>query len=180
MLKICKIAIVVVVFLCLYFFLFHPSATFERLDRLQIKLSSIKNNVLILFFDVFGYPEDVKMASADELFQAINTYRNQQNFLPLEKKETLCIMAKNKLNTLPTIVHTNKYELISDLDDEGEATHQGKEIIQVFPQRVSAESIINRFWLRPFSQQKEVIENPIWRYGCGAITELQLVFIFSQ
>lgn len=180
MINVLKIVFIVFLFVFAGFFLFRPVSTIEMINRLQQRLGYIKNTASGLFFDTFGYPSDPNMASGDDLLQAVNSYRTQQNLPLLEKKESICLSAVNELNTLPSFVHTKKYEQIKDFDNEERQIIKGKEIIQTFEQPFLAENILNRFWLKPFSQQKNIVNERFWRYGCGAVSGLQLVFIFSR
>jgi len=132
-----------------------------------------KNFYLGVFYDTFGYPTDSRMTTADELMEAINTHRIKHGLYPINKKEALCDLAKEELKNSYPLIYTKNYQMVRDFN-------QGKEILQVFEEPTLAKNIINRYWWRPFSQQQKTITDPNWRLGCGAVSNLQLVFIFSR
>lgn len=148
--------------------------------KIKISAEIAKNSILGLFYSTFGYPADPRMTTADELFRVINSYRVQAGLTVLNKKDFLCEDAEASLKSLSSVIYTKKYEMIRDFRDDRERVFLGKELTQVFEQPVLAENVLARFWLQPFSQQKKIVDDSVWRYGCGAVSNLQLVFIFSQ
>lgn len=151
--------VVMIIFGIYFIYLNHPST----------KRTEIKKFFQGIFYDSFGYPSDPTMATGDELFASVNQYRYQNSLPPIEKRQSICDLAQEELSSAYSLIYTKNYLLVKE-----------NMIIQVFGQPTQAENIINRYWWRPFGQQKKVISQPDWRNGCAVVSNQQLVFIFSQ
>jgi len=158
--------------------------TNERFHSLLTKVTSgaksAKNLVAGIFYDIYGYPADRRMSTASELQEAVNDYRKVRDLAPIIEKYDICRIANQELVDISTLNYTKNYRFVKDIQNPSADIIAGQEIVQAFEFPTLAENVINLYWWRPFSQQKKVLDDPSWRSGCAAISNLQVVFIFSR
>lgn len=120
------------------------------------------------------------MSTADELFDAMNNYRQSHNISTLQKSDLLCGVAQNRANEQ---VANGGLDGHSGFDkyaqDQNEFSQMG-EVLFGGNQPQYGVHIVEYGWNRSLTGHKEAIQNPIWQYGCGGIAGYFAVFIFSS
>lgn len=142
-------------------------------------LADARQFYLDLFFDAFGYPPDQNMSTAKELFEAVNQYRRARALASLLEHSSLCQIAQADFQALYPFISTKNYALVK-LFEQREGFAKMGEIIQTAPHPNIGKHIVNVRWARSFSQQKEILEDPEWRFGCGAVSEYNVTFVFGK
>lgn len=142
-------------------------------------LADARQFYLDLFFDVFGYPPDDRMSTAKELFDAANKYRSARALPPLQEHSSLCQIAKADFQELYAFASSKNFAIVRH-SEQKEAFGPIGEIIQSGSQPNLGKHIVGVRWARSFSQQKEILEDPEWQFGCGVVSEFNVVFVFGK
>lgn len=136
------------------------------------KITEVKQFYGNIFFDVLGYPADQRMADSDELFNEVNKYRQEKLLSSLQKDDDLCNIAKSGLDQLYSLSETKNYDLTKRYPKMAEIIQEGK-------QPNLAKNIVRLRWSHLFSNQKEVLEDKNWTFGCSLISGYNVAFVFS-
>ncbi len=135
---------------------------------------------LALFFEIFGYPEDEKMATSEELFEAVNVYRNDRGLKEIEQNKYLCQWAQDKMRELFSVVYTTRYDATKRYSPEGSEIKEIGEIDEVISRPSLASNLVEKRWARVFASPRDLLNDPRWSYGCGAIAGQTIVFLFGR
>ncbi len=133
-----------------------------------------------LFFEIFGYPEDEKMATAEELFEAVNTYRNSRGLNEIEQNKYLCQLAQDRLQELFSVVYTTRYDVVRRYSSEDPDVKEIGEIDEIVSRPSLATNLVERRWAHAFASPRDLLSDPRWNYGCGVITGQTIVFLFGR
>ncbi|MDH7475845.1 MAG: hypothetical protein QHH09_00025 [Microgenomates group bacterium] len=131
-----------------------------------------------IFFEVFGSPTDVQMATADEILQAINDFRRAQKLEEIVLDVSLCQVAEKDMSELMAIASKQQYETVRDTELFG-----NKKIIEFFDAKIQASSakhIVENRWGRPLTAQGKVLVDPQLTSACGLVTGYNIVFVFAK
>lgn len=176
------IAIAVVIFFLLKQNIFHPN----WLPKINLKFAStikitdgVKDYYNRLFFDIFGYPQDKNMTTADELLQVVNTYRTSKKLDALDEDSNLCDLAKSKMAEISTIRQKKVFDEVKTITDDKNFKKIGQ-ITQGFVQKSSAKTIVNLRWSNFSFPQKKLMEDPDWDVACANVSGNTVVFLFGK
>lgn len=134
---------------------------------------------LSLFFEVFGMPVDTQMATADEIFEAVNRYRKTNGLSDIVKDDELCRIAEKDLAELMSIATRQQHQLIREIEGLP-LNRKATEIIEVRNQPSSGKHIVENLWARPLSQQQKILLDPSFTLGCSAVSGYNIVFVFGK
>lgn len=126
------------------------------------------------------YPADARMATADELFVAINEYRKTHNINQLQKSDTLCTIAQTRANQLLVLGKLDDHAGFSSLVHNQQEFNSMGEIIQGGKQPNYAVHIVEWGWGRSLTGHAESMRDPKWQYRCGGVAGYFSVFVFGQ
>lgn len=125
-------------------------------------------------------PADPRMSTADELFDALNSYRQDHNIPAVQKDDLLCSIAQNRANEqianggLDDHAGFNKYA-----QNQNEFSRMG-EVLFGGNQPEYGVHIVEYGWDRSLTGHREVIQDSGWGYGCSGIAGYYAVFVFGQ
>lgn len=125
-------------------------------------------------------PPDDRMSTGEELNTAMNSYRNAHNLTAVQATEGICSIAQSRANEqsanngLDSHAGFNKY-----VQNQSEFTRMG-EVLFGGNQPQYGVHIVEFGWDRSLTGHKEAIQDPSWRFGCGAISGYYAVFIFGS
>lgn len=176
------LVVAVVIFFLLKQNIYHPSwlPKINIQAKSSIKLADgIKDYYNNLFFNIFGYPQDNKMATSDELLQAVNTYRSSKKLDTLDEDSVLCDLAKGKMSEIATISQKKVFDEVKTITDD-KNFKKIAQITQGFVQKSSAKTIVNIRWSNASFPQKKLLEDPDWDAACVNVTGNTVVFLFAK
>ncbi len=182
-------AILLSISLMIFFLLIHViNQDLTQQDKVPVKnkgsqliltLATARQFYLDLFFDVFGYPPDDRMSTKEELFDAVNQYRVARGMDALREHPSLCGIAQADFQQLYAFYSNRTVQIVRRSSQKGEITEIG-EIINAGLQPNEGQHIVNAKWARSFSSQKTLLEDPQWQFGCAAVSEFNVTFIFGK
>jgi len=124
-------------------------------------------------------PPDPRMSTAEELFEAMNTYRKAHGVSTLSKNDMLCDVAQNRANEQIANGGLDGHAGFSKhFNDQNEFNRVG-EVLFGGSQPQYGVHIVEFGWDRSLTGHKEAIRNPVWNHGCGGIADYYAVFIFG-
>lgn len=151
-----------------------PSSKNSSSEWLLIK----KNEALTLA----NIPNDERMSTPDELFEAMNNYRITHNLQPLTKDSTLCNVAQKRAEELQKLGnldnHEGFYNYLEDFVKGGFETMPSEVLYYGGP--LLGVHIVEYGWDRSLTGHRDEIQNLIWNRGCAGINSKAVVFIFGR
>ena len=133
-----------------------------------------------LFILVLSNPPDERMATADELFIAINQYRASHSLPQLQKHQTLCNIAQTRANQFLELGKLDNHEGFKPLAESQKDFDNMSEIIQGGVQPNLAVHVVEWGWGRSLTGHREAMLEPKWSSGCGGVAGYFSVFIFGR
>ncbi|MBI2621046.1 MAG: hypothetical protein HYW63_00175 [Candidatus Levybacteria bacterium] len=124
-------------------------------------------------------PPDPRMSTAEELNEAMSSYRKSHNLPTLSQSDLLCSIAQNRANEqlanggLDNHAGFEKYA-----QNQNEFSRMG-EVLFGGAQPQYGVHIVEYGWDRSLTGHREAIQNPAWNYGCGGVAGYYAVFIFG-
>ncbi len=125
-------------------------------------------------------PKDERMATADELFTAINNYRASHGVGVIEKHQTLCNIAQTRANQLLKLGELDNHEGMESLAKSQSDFDNMGEILQGGVQPNLAVHVVEWGWGRSLTGHKESMLNKKWTHGCGGVAGYFSVFSFGS
>ena len=125
-------------------------------------------------------PRDERMATADELFTAINNYRTSHGVGSVEKHQTLCNIAQTRANQLLELGELDSHAGMKSLAKSQLDFDNMGEILQGGVQPNLAVHLVEWGWGRSLTGHKESMLDRKWTHGCGGIAGYFSVFIFGS
>jgi len=125
-------------------------------------------------------PPDPRMSTADELFEAMGSYRKAHNVPTLTKSDLLCSIAQNRADEQLANGNLDNHAGFDKYAQNQEEFSRMGEVLFGGAQSQYGVHIIEYGWDRSLTGHKEAIQNPIWNYGCGGIAGYFAVFIFGS
>lgn len=126
------------------------------------------------------FPEDERMGTAEELFVAINNYRQAHNIQAVQRHDTLCRIAQTRANQLFELGKLDYHQGFDSLANSQQDFDNMGEVISGGVQKQLAVHTVEWGWGRSLTGHKESILDSEWTYGCGGISGLFNVFIFGS
>ncbi|KKQ75426.1 MAG: hypothetical protein US96_C0011G0024 [Candidatus Woesebacteria bacterium GW2011_GWB1_38_5b] len=124
-------------------------------------------------------PQDSKMSTEDELFDAMNVYRSTHGVNQLQKNDLLCSIAQNRAaeqvanDGFDSHAGFGKYA-----SNQNEFSKMG-EVLFGGAQPQYGVHIVEYGWDRSLTGHRETIRNPDWQFGCAGIADFFAVFVFA-
>lgn len=125
-------------------------------------------------------PPDSRMSTAEELFDAMNSYRSAHGVSTLQKSDTLCSIAQNRANEQVANGKLDGHVGFEKYAKEQEEYAGMGEVLFGGSQPQYGVHIVEFGWDRSLTGHREAIQNPSWQYGCGGIADYYAVFIFGS
>ncbi len=126
------------------------------------------------------FPEDDRMGTAEELFVAINNFRQAHSISTVQKHDTLCRIAQTRANQLLELGQLDGHAGMSDLAHSQQDFDNMGEVISGGVQKQLAVHTVEWGWGRSLTGHRESILNKKWTHGCGGIAGLFNVFVFGS
>jgi|GEM_PF-2523457 len=127
----------------------------------------------------FSVPVNDTMASKQELFDAVNSYRRSHNLNTLTSNSTICDIAQKRAQeqldngALDNHAGFGKYG-----ESQNEFSHLGEVLYGGQP--LSGVHIVEFGWDRSLTGHREALQNPSWQIGCGGIAGVFAAFVFAN
>lgn len=159
------------------------SATLTQTPTLTTKRKSIQTST-IQTNDVKGETitratGDSGMATADELFSAMNDYRKSHGLNAVNRSSTLCTIAQTRANQQEALGHLDNHAgFVSAARTQTEFIHVG-ELLQYWSIPEDATYLVNTGWGQS-EEHVAIMTDPTLTDGCGAINGYYSVFIFGR
>jgi len=151
---------------------------------LTMKVNNASNEVMnfytSLFFEVFGYPADERMTTEDELFNQINSYRNGRELSSLDQSPDICQLAQEKLSQLLSVSYTTNLLSVKQYPYEKMNLKEVAEILLTVNKPYLAKNMVELRLTRPFTQTKNVLNDPSWQYGCVKISSYNIALFLGK
>jgi uncharacterized protein YkwD len=125
------------------------------------------------------FAADDHMATADELNQAMNTYRLSHGLPTLTFDSLLCQIAEKRADQLVESGELS-HAGFSDLAQNQNSFSSMAEVLFGSSQPATGIHIVEWGWDKSLTGHHEAISDPKWNEGCGATAGFYAVFIFGK
>ncbi len=125
------------------------------------------------------FAPDDHMSTTDELFNAMNQYRQVHSLPSLNKNNTLCNMAQNRARELLKLGHLDGHEGASKYAHSQQEFDTIDEVLFGGIQPVIGVHIVEWGWDKSLTGHHEAINDPKWHDGCAGIAGYFAVFEFG-
>lgn len=123
-------------------------------------------------------PPSDHMATADELFAAVNDYRGKHNLSLLKTSSFLCGVAEKRAQEVLALGDVDHSGFSKYTESQQEFSLIG-EILFTSPYSQSGVHIVEMGWDKSKTGHKEELQNPVYTHGCAGISGYYAVFIFG-
>ena len=124
-------------------------------------------------------PRDDRMSTAEELFEAMNSYRRSQALQEVVKNDTLCAVAQNRANELQALGKLDDHAGFEKYARSQKEFDTMDEILYGGVQPQSGVHIVEYGWDRSLTGHRNALQNRMLTHGCGGIAGYFAVFEFG-
>ena len=126
-----------------------------------------------------GAPGQAGMATANGLFDAVNTFRKNSGLGSIAKNDDLCRIAQTRVNQQQQHGSLDNHAGFESQAHTQTTFHHVAEVLQYWDIPRSAAYLVETGWAGS-SQHAAVLRDGKWTHGCGGVTGFYSVFIFAS
>lgn len=124
-------------------------------------------------------PPDVSMSTPDELFNAMNVYRQDHGISTIQKSDSLCSIAQKRADEQVANGGLDNHAGFDKFAQNQQEFSRMGEVLFGGVQPQYGVHIVEFGWDRSLTGHREAIQDTSWQYGCGGIAGYYAVFIFG-